>query len=150
MFNSVQTLVLGNIRSACTNDTLLHLCVSRLNVIKSSYFQYENNTRVRNEIRLSGLCCFSSKFSQLKQVVFPNIEVAKLLIDCGADVNAQNESKSTPLHVSSIAYNYDGTVRHRYARYPCSIVFTPSKFKNQFFVANSNSTRCRCSFGSTE
>lgn len=43
-------------------------------------------------------------------VVFPNIEVAKLLIDCGADVNAQNESKSTPLHVASIAYNYVGAV----------------------------------------
>ncbi len=43
--------------------------------------------------------------------MFPNREVAKLLIDCGADVNAQNESKSTPLHVASIAYNYDGTVR---------------------------------------
>ncbi|XP_037043236.1 protein fem-1 homolog CG6966 [Bradysia coprophila] len=88
VFNSVQTLVLGNIRSAITNDTLLHLSVSRLNVIKSSYFQYENNIRV----------------------VFPNIEVAKLLIDCGADVNAQNESRSTPLHVASIAYNYDGTL----------------------------------------
>lgn len=55
--------------------------------------------------------------SPFKQVVFPNIEVAKLLIDCGADVNAQNESKSTPLHVSSIAYNYDGTVRITFALY---------------------------------
>lgn len=50
VFNSVQNLVLGNIRSACTNDTLLHLCVSRLNVIKSSYFQYENITRVRHSV----------------------------------------------------------------------------------------------------
>lgn len=37
-FNSVQNLVKNNLRSACTNDTLLHLCVSRLNIIKSGYF----------------------------------------------------------------------------------------------------------------
>lgn len=34
----VEDLINNNIRSACTNDTLLHLCVSRLNVIKSGYF----------------------------------------------------------------------------------------------------------------
>lgn len=37
-FNSVQNLVKNNLNSACTNDTLLHLCVSRLNIIKSGYF----------------------------------------------------------------------------------------------------------------
>lgn len=35
---NVGKLVKNRIRSACTNDTLLHLCVSRLNVIKSGYF----------------------------------------------------------------------------------------------------------------
>lgn len=35
---NVRKLVKNQIRSACTNDTLLHLCVSRLNVIKSGYF----------------------------------------------------------------------------------------------------------------
>lgn len=35
---NVRKLVKNRIRSACTNDTLLHLCVSRLNVIKSGYF----------------------------------------------------------------------------------------------------------------
>lgn len=35
---NVKKLVRNQIRSACTNDTLLHLCVSRLNVIKSGYF----------------------------------------------------------------------------------------------------------------
>lgn len=34
LFCSVIELVAANIRSACTYDTLLHLCVSRLNVIK--------------------------------------------------------------------------------------------------------------------
>lgn len=34
----VKILVQNRIRSACTNDTLLHLSVSRLNIIKSGYF----------------------------------------------------------------------------------------------------------------
>lgn len=46
VFTSVQGIVRANIRSACTNDTLLHLCVSRLNVIKSGYFTDDNNSRV--------------------------------------------------------------------------------------------------------
>ena len=37
LFCAVKKLVASNIRSACTYDTLLHLCVSRLNVIKSGY-----------------------------------------------------------------------------------------------------------------
>lgn len=32
------------------------------------------------------------------------------MLDCGADVNAKNESKSTPLHVASNPYNYAGDV----------------------------------------
>lgn len=31
-------------------------------------------------------------------------------MDCGADVNAKNESKSTPLHVASNPYNYIGNI----------------------------------------
>lgn len=43
---AVTELVQSNIRSACTNDTLLHLSVSRLNVIKSGYFSDDNNLTV--------------------------------------------------------------------------------------------------------
>lgn len=46
VFRSVHELVRENIRSACTNDTILHLCVSRLNVIKSGYFGDDNNLKV--------------------------------------------------------------------------------------------------------
>lgn len=38
MNESIESIIKNNIRSACTNDTLLHLCVSRLNVIKNGYF----------------------------------------------------------------------------------------------------------------
>lgn len=48
------------------------------------------------------------------QVVFPNLDVVKLLLKCGADVNARNESKSTPLHVASIPYNYNGEVSQKH------------------------------------
>lgn len=30
----------------------------------------------------------------------------KLLLDCQANANAKNESKSTPLHIASNPYNY--------------------------------------------
>lgn len=44
------------------------------------------------------------------QVVFPNAAVIKLLIDCGMNVNAKNEAKSTPLHVAVQPYNYSNEV----------------------------------------
>lgn len=86
---SVRQLVRNNIRSAITNDTLLHLSVSRLNVIKSGYFTDDSSLRV----------------------IFPNLNVAKLLLECDAHVNAKNESKSTPLLVASMPYNYEREVR---------------------------------------
>lgn len=78
----VSDLICSNPRSASTGDTLLHLCVSRLNTIKSSYFQDDN------------------------QMIFPNMDVIQLLLECGAPVNARNESRSTPLHVAANAYNF--------------------------------------------
>ncbi|KAK0165341.1 hypothetical protein PV328_003860 [Microctonus aethiopoides] len=79
----VHKLVKQNPRSASTEDTLLHLCVSRLNTLTSSYFTSDDT-----------------------QTVFPHVEVVKLLLECGAYVNARNESRSTPLHVASNAYNF--------------------------------------------
>ncbi|GAB0093555.1 protein fem-1 homolog A [Sergentomyia squamirostris] len=86
----VSELVRSNIRSACTNDTLLHLSVSRLNVIKSGYFSDDNNLTV----------------------IFPSLEVAELLLTCGADVNARNESRSTPLHIAAMPYNFNVRLVH--------------------------------------
>ncbi|XP_017474251.1 PREDICTED: protein fem-1 homolog C [Rhagoletis zephyria] len=88
VFCAVRELVRANVRSACTCDTLLHLCVSRLNVIKSGYLSDENNLTI----------------------VFPNANVIKLLLDCGMNVNAKNEAKSTPLHVAVQPYNYSNDI----------------------------------------
>lgn len=79
----VRELIKKNPRSASTGDTLLHLCVSSLNAITSNYFTTDD-----------------------RMTVFPHTEVAKLLLECGAHVNARNESKSTPLHIASNAYNF--------------------------------------------
>ncbi|KAI8045563.1 protein fem-1 homolog C [Drosophila gunungcola] len=86
-----ETVVVGNLRSASTADTMLHLCASRLNVIKSGYITDDN---------------FADK------TVFPNADVIKLLIQCGVDVNIKNEAKSTPLHVACQPYNYDNEIVH--------------------------------------
>ncbi|XP_016983278.1 protein fem-1 homolog C isoform X2 [Drosophila rhopaloa] len=85
-----ETVVVGNLRSASTADTMLHLCASRLNVIKSGYITDDN----------------------FADTVFPNADVIKLLIQCGVDVNIKNEAKSTPLHVACQPYNYDNEIVH--------------------------------------
>lgn len=107
---TIRSLIKSNIRSACTNDTLLHLCVSRLNIIKSGYFNDGTGMRV---ILITQLNSMSNDFICLfvfSQGIFPNLKVVRLLLNCDADVNAKNESKSTALHVASNPYNYVGEV----------------------------------------
>ncbi|KAJ8687167.1 hypothetical protein QAD02_022961 [Eretmocerus hayati] len=79
----VHGLVRQDPRSSATEDSLLHLCCSSLNTINSSYFTADD---VQN--------------------IFPHIKVVKLLLECGAPVNARNEHRTTPLHVASNAYNF--------------------------------------------
>lgn len=71
-------------------DSMLHMCVSRLNYVKHGYFADQH---------------LSAKS------VFPNLAVAKLLLNCNANVNAKNECRSTPLFIATIPYNYDFEVR---------------------------------------
>lgn len=115
MCETIRSLIKSNIRSACTNDTLLHLCVSRLNIIKSGYFNDATGMRVdRKRNEFNGLFLkfnFFLLFSNVFQGIFPNLKVVKLLLDCDANVNAKNESKSTALHVASNPYNYVGEVK---------------------------------------
>ncbi|GBP44129.1 Protein fem-1 homolog A [Eumeta japonica] len=77
--------VAARLRSAHTGDTLLHLCVSRLNVIRSTYFGEEPPPPAP---------------------VFPQCGVVRALLEAGADPRMRNESRSTPLHVAAIPYNF--------------------------------------------
>ncbi|CAB3258622.1 unnamed protein product [Arctia plantaginis] len=81
---AVRALVRADVRSAHTGDTLLHLCVSCLNVIRSTYFADEMDVTP----------------------IFPSVAVVSLLLECGADVRVRNEARSTPLHVAAIPYNF--------------------------------------------
>lgn len=65
-----------------TGDTLLHLAVSRSNAMKaSSFFEGSHTT------------------------IFPNVEVVKMLLECGLEANVVNHSRATPLHVAAKNYH---------------------------------------------
>lgn len=81
----VYNLIKHDIRSS-NQDTLLHMCVSRLNYVKHGYFA-DHNIAAKS--------------------VFPNLDTVKLLLKCNSDVNSRNECRSTPLFIASIPYNYN-------------------------------------------
>jgi Ankyrin repeat len=83
--SGVFKLVRDDIRTS-NNDTLLHMCVSRLNYVKHGYFADHN---------MAG------------KSVFPNLNVVKLLLKCGANVNCRNDCRSTALFIASNPYNYN-------------------------------------------
>lgn len=80
----VYKIIKNDIRTS-NQDTLLHMCVSRLNYVKHGYFADQH---------------LSAKS------VFPNLTVVKLLLACNANVNSRNECRSTPLFIASIPYNF--------------------------------------------
>ncbi|XP_022199876.1 protein fem-1 homolog CG6966 [Nilaparvata lugens] len=84
VYSAVKKLVQLNPHSVLTGDTILHLFLSRMNTIKSTFYFLKNN-----------------------QLIFPNIPVINLLIECGAPINARNFSHSTPLHIAAKQYNFD-------------------------------------------
>lgn len=43
-------------------------------------------------------------------MIFPNKNVVKCLLECGIAVNAKNEQGATPLHLSTLPYNYSDWV----------------------------------------
>ncbi|XP_012287674.1 protein fem-1 homolog CG6966 [Orussus abietinus] len=79
----VYELVRQNPRSASSGDTLLHFAISGMNTIHGEDFG-----------------------SGDVQYIFPHFDVTKLLLECGAHVNARNDAKSTPLHVASDFRNF--------------------------------------------
>jgi len=66
-------------------DSLLHLSVMK------------NTNTLKSQQNL---------FEEAKFAFFPSLAVTKLLVECGANINALNLNDSTPLHTASLAINY--------------------------------------------
>merc|ERR1712165_701328 len=66
-------------------DSLLHLAVSKSNSLKTQNF-FEDGGTMGN--------------------LFPSLSVARLLVECGARLNATNALESTPLHTASCLTNF--------------------------------------------
>lgn len=49
------------------------------------------------------------------------MDVIKLLLECGAPVNARNESRSTPLHVAANPYNFYSPVSSLCMLHTCTV-----------------------------
>jgi len=64
-----------NLRMCSSGDTLLHMAVSRNNIVRSHFFVDEHQVHV-----------------------FPSYDVTEFLISCGADINAVNDNRALPLH----------------------------------------------------
>merc|ERR1719400_1076493 len=66
-------------------DSLLHLSVSKSNTLKTQAF-FEDGGQ--------------------KADLFPSLAVARLLVECGARLNATNAQESTPLHTAACMANF--------------------------------------------
>ena len=66
-------------------DSLLHMAVSKSNSLKTQNF-FEDGGQMGN--------------------LFPSLAVAKMLVECGARINATNAVESTPLHTASCLANF--------------------------------------------
>ncbi|KAJ8917848.1 hypothetical protein NQ315_010761 [Exocentrus adspersus] len=78
----ISDLVKKNIKCAAQEDSILHLCVSKQNTIRSSYFMDEDPINI-----------------------FPDADVAKYLLECGAPVNTRNELGWSPLLLATLTYS---------------------------------------------
>ncbi|KZC08594.1 Protein fem-1 like protein A [Dufourea novaeangliae] len=83
----VYDLIKQNPRTAVLKDTILHLCVSEQNTIETTYI-YTSRTHI----------------------IFPHLGVVKLLLECGANVNAMNIKRTTPLHIASSRFNFENSL----------------------------------------
>jgi len=70
-----------------SGDSLLHLVVSKTNTMKTNSIMEEPHT-----------------------IIFPDVGVAELLLEAGADVDATNNADCTPLHLACTRSNYQEKV----------------------------------------
>ena len=67
-------------------NSLLHLSTMKNNILNAKWTQ--------------------NMFEDRRLAFFPSAEVTKLLVKCGAKINALNTNANTPLHTASIEMNY--------------------------------------------
>ena len=91
-------------------DSLLHLSVMKNNTLRSQ-----------------------NLFEEAKFAFFPSMEVTKLLIECGAKINALNAQGNTPLHTASVPSNYRHEVRVHFLFIPCTRYLYKVCIKMMFF-----------------
>ncbi|XP_055642760.1 protein fem-1 homolog C-like isoform X2 [Toxorhynchites rutilus septentrionalis] len=126
----VRELVQQDLRTTEDRETLLHLSVSASNLLERVDWGEVDN----------------------REPVFPNITVMNLLLKCGADVNARDKARSTPLHVS--ASNYQTEIvemllehgahidaRNVYGSRPTQYI---AELKDDILLSNHMSLKCLC------
>lgn len=82
----IHKLVLGMDPRTTQGDSLLHLAVSKNNSLKTQNIFDDGGVQVGN--------------------LFPSLEVAKFLVECGSRVNCTNIQGSTPLHTAASHANF--------------------------------------------
>jgi len=89
VFFSKTTLMISRMKSFVifSGDSLLHLSLMKMTTIKNQ-----------------------NLFEESHYDFFPSFDVAKLLIECGAKINAMNNEANTPLHTASRRENFNQEV----------------------------------------
>jgi ankyrin repeat protein len=52
-------------------------------------------------------------FEEGQYAFFPSLEVTRLLVECGAKMNAMNSTANTPLHTAALPANFSQEVSSR-------------------------------------
>ncbi|XP_046383766.1 protein fem-1 homolog A [Ischnura elegans] len=98
---AIKVAVASNVRTS-QGDTLLHLAVSRMHAMRGGYIA---------AAAVGGPVPFPDEAGGGgSQGIFPCLDVIQTILECGAPVNARNESYSTPLHVAAEPANFNREV----------------------------------------
>ena len=78
---------------------------------RAVYDFIQTKPEIRNGYTPLHICCDSQSnnntINMKNEVLFPNVRLCKVLVACGASVNAQDVNNETPLHVVAKCNNFD-------------------------------------------
>jgi ankyrin repeat protein len=81
-------------------------------------------------------------FEEGQYAFFPSYDVTRLLIECGAPVNALNSSASSPLHTAAMRNNYRKEVGPTLQG--CQMVYLHTK--KPWYISIPKSTSCQLEY----